>query len=406
MQIKTIKLKNSLDVMLINLPDSYSVSINVFAKSGSRSDPIGKEGLAHFLEHMFFKGTKKYPSTMSFASAIENIGGDTNAYTGSENTCYYIKLPYNKVKEGIELLSEMIENPLYLDIDKERSVILEEIKMYNDDPQNDIYDNMFLPTLFGNTTLKVSPTGYSESVSKISIDDISNFKDENYVSNNMLITVSGNIDFVEVEKYLSNSFSFLKENPNLKKKKEEFSNVSKNVSKDRGLEQAHIILGCHTYDYFNPSRYALSLGNVILGQGFTSKLFHTLREKNGLSYYQSSGSSHMSDTGMYMISAGVNMESVKKAQDLIENCILEMKKGDFSEDDLKRAKTMIESGLRKDIETAEDFASFFGLEYLKKGEFKTVEEYIKISNSISKDQIVEEFNKILNEDDKVVCLLS
>jgi len=406
MQIKTLKLKNSLDVMLINLPDSYSVSINVFAKSGSRSDTIGKEGLAHFLEHMFFKGTKKYPSTLSFASAIENIGGDTNAYTSSEVTCYYIKLPFNKVREGIDLLSEMIESPLYFDHDKERNVILEEIKMYNDDPQNDIYDNMFLPTLFGNTTLKVSPTGYAESVSKISLEDIARFKDENYVSNNMLITVSGNIDFIEVEKYLENAFSFLKENSNLKKKKEEFSKVNKSVSKDRGLEQAHFMMGCHTYDYFNPNRYALSLGNVILGQGFTSKLFIALREKNGLSYYQSAGSSYLSDTGMFIISAGVNKKSVKKAQDLIENCILEMKKGDFSEEDLKRAKTMIESGLRKDIETAEDYANFFGVEYLKKGEFKTVEEYIKISNSINKDKIVEEFNKILNEDDKVVCLLS
>ncbi len=406
MQIKTLKLKNSLDVMLINLPDSYSVSINIFAKSGSRSDIAGKEGLAHFLEHMFFKGTKKYSSTLSFASAIENIGGDTNAYTSSEVTCYYIKLPFNKVREGIELLSEMIQNPLYIDIDKERNVILEEIKMYNDDPQNDIYDNMFLPTLFGNTTLKVSPTGYAESVSKISLEDIARFKDENYVSNNMLITVSGNIDFIEVEKYLENAFSFLKENSNLKKKKEEFNKVNKSVSKDRGLEQAHFMMGCHTYDYFNPNRYALSLGNVILGQGFTSKLFIALREKNGLSYYQSAGSSYLSDTGMFIISAGVNKKSVKKAQDLIENCILEMKKGDFSEEDLKRAKTMIESGLRKDIETAEDYASFFGVEYLKKGEFKTVEEYIKISNGINKDKIVEEFNKILNEDDKVVCLLS
>jgi len=406
MQIKTLKLKNSLDVMLINLPDSYSVSINIFAKSGSRSDIAGKEGLAHFLEHMFFKGTKKYPSTLSFASAIENIGGDTNAYTSSEVTCYYIKLPFNKVREGIELLSEMIQNPLYIDIDKERNVILEEIKMYNDDPQNDIYDNMFLPALFGNTTLKVSPTGYAESVSKISLDDISNFKDTHYVANNMLVTVSGNINFSEVEKYLSDSFSFLKENIDLKKNIEVFKDVNKNVSKDRGLEQAHLMLGCHTYDYFNPNRYALSLGNVILGQGFTSKLFIALREKNGLSYYQSSGSSYLSDTGMFIISAGVNKKSVKKAQDLIENCILEMKKGEFSEDDLVRAKTMIESGLRKDIETAEDYASFFGVEYLKKGEFKTVEEYIKISNGINKEQIVEEFNKILNEDDKVVCLLS
>lgn len=406
MQIKTLKLKNSLDVMLINLPDSYSVSINIFAKSGSRSDIAGKEGLAHFLEHMFFKGTKKYPSTLSFASAIENIGGDTNAYTSSEVTCYYIKLPFNKVREGIELLSEMIQNPLYMDIDKERNVILEEIKMYNDDPQNDIYDNMFLPALFGNTTLKVSPTGYAESVSKISLDDISNFKDTHYVANNMLVTVSGNINFSEVEKYLSDSFSFLKENIDLKKNIEVFKDVNKNVSKDRGLEQAHLMLGCHTYDYFNPNRYALSLGNVILGQGFTSKLFIALREKNGLSYYQSAGSSYLSDTGMYIVQAGVNKKSVKKAQDLIENCILEMKKGEFSEDDLVRAKTMIESGLRKDIETAEDYASFFGVEYLKKGEFKTVEEYIKISNGINKEQIVEEFNKILNEDDKVVCLLS
>lgn len=406
MQIKTLKLKNSLDVMLINLPDSYSVSINIFAKSGSRSDGLGKEGLAHFLEHMFFKGTKKYSSTLSFASEIEKIGGDTNAFTSTELTCYYIKLPYNKVREGIELLSEMIENPLYIDVDKERNVILEEIKMYNDDPQNDIYDNMFLPNLFQSTSLKVSPTGYAESVSNINLNDISDFKNKNYVANNMMITVSGNIDFKTVEKYVEDSFSFLKSNNNLKKGKEIFNKVTKVVNKERGLEQAHLILGCHTYDYFNPNRYALSLGNVILGQGFTSKLFLNLRERNGLSYYQSSGASYMSDTGMFVISAGVNTKSVKKAQEIIENCILEMKKGEFSEDDLTRAKTMVESGLRKDIETAEDYASFFGLEYLKKGEFKEVEEYIKITNSIKKDQIVEEFNKILNEDDKVVCLLS
>ncbi|MEI6462988.1 MAG: pitrilysin family protein [bacterium] len=396
-------------VLLINLPDSYGVSINVFIKAGSRNDPKGKEGLSHFIEHMLFKGTKTYPDSISLASAIERIGGDTNAHTSFENTGYYIKLPSENLKEGVKILSDTLRNSLLdaSEMEKERNVIIEEIKMYNDDPQSDLFDNTFLPTLYKDTSLRVSPTGFIDSVKSIQREDLVNFIHKNYISNQMLIVLSGKLDIDSAIDLLNEEFGWVKEDKSTQVDNitESFVMPSEKIMKEKKLEQSHILIGGLGYSYDDIRKYPYYVGNTLLGVGFTSKLFIELREKRGMSYYQGASMTALSGTGYYNILAGVSKGREDEAIDVINSSVEEIKSGKFNEDDLSRVKTMIESSMKKDLESIDDFAGFFGYEFLKTGKIKTIEEFVNIYKNITKEDVIKVFNDICKESNKLICVV-
>ncbi|MEI6886737.1 MAG: pitrilysin family protein [bacterium] len=395
-------------VLLINLPDSYGVSINVFIKVGSRNDPQGKEGLSHFVEHMLFKGTKTYQDSITLAKEIEKIGGDTNAHTSFENTGYYIKIPSEKLTEGVRILSDVLENSLFdaSEMEKERNVIIEEIKMYNDDPQSDLFDNVFLPTLYKDTPLRVSPTGFIESVNSIHRDDLVSFVSKNYISNQMLIVLSGKFDMDESVSILNKEFSWVKEDLSTKSDTftDSFKMINEKIIKDKKLEQSHILIGGMGLSYDDSRKYAYYVGNTLLGVGFTSKLFTELREKRGMSYYQGSSMSALSGVGFYSISAGVSKDRVEEAIKVINSCVEEIKSGNFTNEDLERVKTMIESSMKKDLESVDDFAGFFGYEFLKTGIIKTTQEFVNIYNSITKEDVIKVFNEVCTDSNKLICV--
>lgn len=408
MQLKQTRLsKNNLPVLLINLPDSYGVSINIFVKKGSRDDPKGKEGLSHFIEHMFFKGTTTYPNSLSLATAIEMLGGDTNAHTSFENTGYYIKLPSENLNSGVKILSDVMKNSLFNpeEMEKERNVIIEEIKMYNDDPQSDLFDNIFLPGLYKDTSLRVSPTGYIETVTDIKREDLISFINQNYISSEMLIVISGKFDIETSIELLNDEFGWISEgNGKVSNLPESFVKTKNSFTKDKHLEQSHIIIGGLAYDYSDPKKYAYYVGNTLLGNGFTSKLFMELREKRGMSYYQGASLTALSGTGFYTIQAGVNKDRIDEAIDVINICTKEIKEGKFTDFDLDRVKAMVESSMKKDLESIDDFASFFGYEYLRTSKIKTIEEFINIYKNVTKEDVINVFNEVCEDSNKLICI--
>ena len=311
---KTV-LPNGLTVVAVPSNDAESVVVDVFVKPGSRSEVPVNSGVSHFLEHFLFKGTKKFPTSMAINEIVDGIGGDMNAFTGKETTQYYIKARSKYLPLILDILTDMVQQPLFdpVELEKEKGVIVEEMNMYADSPQSVVEEALDV-LMWPHDVLGQPIIGRKETITKFTPATFRSYMQAHYQPNNMLIGVSGKFNHAQLMTLVRKHWGQVK-----KAKVAGWKKATDVQTKPRlqvihkETEQAHIALGFKGFpnnDKRNPAVTALS---TILGGGMSSRLWDEIREKRGLAYYVNCGSGSYQDVGQFVVNAGVQIANVAEA---------------------------------------------------------------------------------------------
>lgn len=400
---KNFKLKNGFPVILIPLKESKSMTLLVLYRVGSRYEDLKiNHGASHFIEHLMFKGTKKRPTTLDISKELDGIGAEFNAYTSKDHTGYYIRADAEKFPLACDILSDMLWNSKFdnKEIQREKGVIIEEIKMYEDQPM--YYAEMLFERLvFQGNMLGPDIAGTEKSLRQMSRKDIIDYLGSFYEPRNGVIIVAGKIN--KNIKNLLNKY-FVQKNNYKKIFKQEYE-VFKNQQKEtrvlldcRKTKQVHLALGFPAYSYSHPDLYALHVLAVILGGNMSSRLFINVRERKGLCYYIRAQADVYQDTGNLMIRSGLDKDKIHEAIKIIMAELKKIKTRGITAKELKQAKEFLKGRLTLQLEETNDLAEFYGRQYLLTDELLTPEQKInkifKVTigqvNKVAKDLIKSE----------------
>ena len=314
-RVRKSLLDNGIKVITEEMADVESATIGVWVKTGSRNETARVGGISHFIEHMLFKGTSTR-NALDIAREIESVGGVLNAFTGREYTCFYAKVLSKDLPIAADLLSDMFINSLFNseELEREKGVVLQEIKMVEDTPDDIIHD-IFSETFWKDAPMGRSVLGTKASVKALKRTDIKTYMRARYNPASVFITVAGGLKHASIVKRLDDSFGAIKARGGWKLPKSPKTSTGVNIVK-KDLEQVHICLGVETGAQSDPERYQLYLLSMILGGGMSSRLFQEIREKRGLAYSVYSYLNLCFDTGSLVVYAGSSAESFKEVLDL------------------------------------------------------------------------------------------
>lgn len=392
LKIEKLKLENGLNCLLIDTKSFPTVTCLLLVSAGSRHENYKNNGIAHFLEHMAFKGSKKYPTTMILSSLIEGFGGVINAFTGKDHTGYWIKAPVKHLETCIDVLSDMIQNPLLdkVEISREKGVITEEINMYEDQPEAKVED-VFSELVFPKNALGLPTAGKKEIINSFTEETFRKYRSELYMPKNSVLIIAGGIsEKKNIKKMIEGRFNSWKNG--------EISKYSDFLESQKDLqikifskktEQAHIVLGFRAFSFFEKKRYALNLLATILGGGMSSRLFYEVRERRGLCYYINTYNEMYADTGLIntRIGVGTDLTKLKSTLKLVLTEHQKIVENGVNEEEFKRAKELVKGHFLLALEDSRSIASFLGTDYLLKKTLRTPEEIIKSIDSVKLSEI-------------------
>ncbi len=396
------ELKSGVKLATSFMNDTNSVAVGVFVKVGSRDEPNSKKGLSHFFEHMVFKGTKRF-SCKKIKISIEGVGGYLNAFTSKEVTCFYAKVPSNYQNKTLEILLDMTQNPLLReeDLEKERKVIFEEIKMHIDLPSSYVF-SLNEKEIFKGSSLEADIIGDFETVSRIEREDLLKHKEKFYTPSNMVISVAGNLNKKEIKEFLMDKIK-RERKKSVRFKKEEFKNKKSLVLEKREINQVHLIISFLGLSRLNPQRFLQEMLHVILGANMSSRLFEKIREKRGLVYEVSSFTRKYKDIGLFGIHLATAPQKVTKAIDLVLK-ELENIKTDIKDSELKRAKDYLWGNFLIGLDSISERMLYMGDSVVYENRIPTLDEIKKKMDEITLED-VKKFSKDIFDLDKVVFTL-
>lgn len=382
-QIKT--LKNGLTLITINLPHLESVTSLVAVGAGSRYETKKMNGISHFLEHMFFKGSRKYPSAEEIANLVDGIGAVNNASTGKEFTDYWIKSSAKYIELSSDILSSMIKESLLKEeeIEKEKGVIVEELRMYRDMPSRYVAD-LYERLQFGDQPLGWDIGGSEKVVNSLQRDDFISYMDSLYAPENMVLVYVGKLP-KDVAKVTEHYFADLPKRSqhrfkSFKKEKQTSPQVNIFYKK---TDQANLILGVEGYNRYDKKRFAARILAVILGEGMSSRLFIQIRERRGLAYHVSSSHDPYIDTGVFSVFAGLKLEKVKEGLEVIKAELERIAAEKVTDEELKKGKEVIRGRLALRSESTNFLAEHFGTEFILDRKLETFDDLLKMIDSVS-----------------------
>ncbi|HRV03997.1 MAG: Protease 3 precursor [candidate division TA06 bacterium ADurb.Bin131] len=354
-------LKNSMQVIHKQKSEYYSVSIGILVRSGSRYETPNYAGISHFVEHLVFKGTKSR-SARELKESIEGKGGSFNAFTSEEVICFYVKILEPHLETGIDILSDMIKNPLFNpeEINKERNVIIEEINMYRDFPARYVFE-LLNNAMFGDHPLGTSILGTPESLRNINRETLFNFVENYHTGKNLVLSVAGRFNEDKLIKIADKFLSNIKEGTDTSfvRFEEKMKTPSYKI-KIKETEQCHFCLGFHAYPRNDDRRFALSVANMILGGNMSSRLFNEIRENRGLAYDIRSYARSYYDTGAAIISAGLIPANLIESLKIIKEQIRIMIEQQVKEDEIERAKEYLVSQFLMGLEDPMEYMLWIG----------------------------------------------
>ncbi len=389
--IKT--LKNGLRIAVDELETTQTVCIAVFVNTGSRNEDESSNGISHFLEHMAFKGTKTR-NAKKIAQDFDDIGGRINAYTSREKTVYYVKVLKKDAKFATEFLADILQNSTFdkEELEKERGVILQEIAMTNDTPDDIIFD-YFQETAFPNQPIGRTILGPESNVKNISQDDLRGYVDRQYNNSNIAIVASGNIKEADFTKWVENSFKNLGNNKIKKPHKSKYQGGI--FTKEKKLEQTNLVLGFEGISYLDDDYYKSLVLSSILGGGMSSRLFQEVREKRGLAYSIYAFNAGNFDSGIFGIYSAT---SPKKSDELLKVVMKELDKitKNVTSTELKRAKSQITAGILMSAESNNNRSQKLGSDILSYDRVKSYKEIEDKILEIQKEDIVNLASKIFS----------
>jgi len=387
-------------VVSTELADRPSVTMAIMFKVGSRYESDREAGISHFLEHMFFKGSARYGTPKDIAEAIEGVGGVLNAATDKELTMYWARVPKTKAGLAIDVLGDMLFQPLLdpTELEKERGVVLEELRMYQDSPQEYVH-SLFEQISWPNHPLGRDVGGTEASVRALTRDDMLRYLDEHYLLRNLVVTIAGPVTHEEaialVQPYLKvrgngaappaflpSAGNGLKPNVLIKAKK---------------TEQAHLCLGVHAPSYMDRDRYIIDILNCVLGEGMSSRLFLEVREKLGLAYDVHSYVNKMYDTGVLGIYAGTEPRQAARAVGAIVGQLRRLMKEPVQSAELLKAKEFYKGRLLLQMESTNSVATWYGGQEALTGRIQGVEETMAEVDAVTATDVMRVAGELFNQ---------
>jgi predicted Zn-dependent peptidase len=335
--------KNGLTLLAVPIPAALSITMSVFVKAGSRYEEPRVNGISHFLEHLHFKGTKKYPTAKKLSEIVDSVGGDFNANTGKEHTQYYIRAASQHLPLILEVLADLVLNPLFdeKEMEREKGVIIEEINMYKDNPQIHI-ESLFEETMWPGTALGRDIAGKAEIIRAMKRADILDYRKKWYQPSNMIIAIAGKFDQKELEDIIEKAWgnSASKTVGKIEKVIEKQS-APRLAVEHKTSEQAHMMVGFKALDYDHKLNPQLQLLATILGGGMSSRLFLQIRERRGLAYYVGASTNNYLDTGNFYVRAGLKVSSAPEALEVILDELMKMTKDGVAAKELNKAREYV-----------------------------------------------------------------
>jgi len=382
------------------MPSLESVTLTIWVKTGSRNEDKKVGGISHFMEHMVFKGSSKRPTAKEISAAVDAIGGEFNAATSKDWTNFYIKAAKENLETAMDVLSDMVLNPLIKseEIEREKGTIVQEIKMYEDTPMMHIGD-VFEELAFEGSSLGRDTAGTEASVRGVKRSDFINYRKVHYHPDQMLVTIAGGIEEKKTLGLVKKYFGSIKPFKGAYFKGQEFK--GKQVKPQFKLqtkksEQAHLILGFMAEGRGYPKRFAQSLLSVILGGGMSSRLFIEVRERRGLAYSVRTSSERYQEIGYMGTYAGVNVDKAGEAVKVILDQCYGLASGKYpiTSKELAKAKGFLKGNLALALEDTRDVSGFFGEQHLFLEKVLTPEEINKKVEAVTIDDIMFEAKKL------------
>jgi len=399
MKYKRNLLKNGLRILTVPMAGTQTVTVIVMVGAGSRYEKEKEAGLSHFVEHMFFKGTIKRPTTLDISEELDAVGGEFNAFTAKDRTLYYAKVDARHFGTALDVVSDIFLNSKMdaKEIEKEKGTILQELNMYEDTPVRTVAD-VFENLLYAGNSLGREIIGTKKTVAALERGKFIEYLKNFYVANNTVICVAGNFDEKKVLKSVEKYFS-----PMRKKKMAGFSSVKDDQNqpavkiKFKKTDQTHFILGVRAYKENHPHRFALSLLAVILGGNMSSRLFIEVREKLGLAYYVRTEVEAYSDCGYLATQVGVEHKNLELAVKTILNEYKKISSCKVNERELQKAKDFIKGKSLMGLEASDEVAMFFVSQEMKKKKILTPGEIFAKIDKVTAADILKVAQEIFSQ---------
>ena len=398
-------LENGLTIIGEEIPYLKSISLGIWVKAGSIIETKENSGVSHFIEHMLFKGTKNR-SSKELAREIDNLGGVINAFTSKECTCFYVKLLDEHINIGIDVLSDMILNSRFdeRDIKKEKSVILEELKMYEDSPDDLVYD-LLLENIYKDHSLGMNILGDRQSLKNLKRESILDYYNEYYVPNNSIISICGNFKFEEIVKQIEEKFkTWQPKSVDTSTTKPNFNPCI--VKKNKDIEQVNLAINLDAIPMTNNREvYALSVVNNVFGGSISSRLFQKIREEKGLAYSIYSSQTLYEDCGELGIFASTSTENIQEVYKSILEEIELIRNEYISPQEIHESKEQLKGSYMLDLESTSSRMMSNGKNLLMRNKVDDEQDIIDYINAVEYDDVVKIIKKVFNTENMGVCIV-
>lgn len=397
-------LKNGTRLITVPMPSVESVAALVMVATGSRYETPEDNGISHFLEHMIFKGTKNRPSSLAITSLVDGIGGSFNAFTSKEYTGFFIKSSGEHLNLILDVLSDMLLNSLYdeKELEKEKGVIIEEINMYEDQPQARVGE-LFEKLLYDGSPLAKRISGEKENIKGMTREKIVSYVDKMYHSSSIVVGIAGEIgargEKLEARELAEKYFGNVNKGPENKyEPAKDTQDKAKSLVYFKQSDQAHLCLGVRAFPLGHPDRYVLSLLSTILGGNMSSRLFLEIREKRGLAYYVHSGAEEYLDAGYFVTQSGLNIDAAPEAIKVILSEYAKLSADLVTTEELTRAKDYHHGKMVLSLEDSYRNASFYASQEVTEKRIETPEEMLANYDKVTAADIQRVAKEIFKED--------
>lgn len=395
--IQKVTFPNGVRVVTESIPHVRSVALGIWVATGSRDEDSSVAGVSHFLEHLLFKGTHKR-TAKDLAEVLEAVGGQLNAFTSKEYTCYYAKVLDEHFELALDVLTDMFFNSRFHpeDIERERRVVLEEIKMYEDSPDELVHD-LLAETMWSTNPLGRPILGTTQSIIPLGKDQIVNHFNSEYCSDRTVVAVAGSIDSVKVMDKVKEYFSGMSQNSRLRARQNP-STAAHTAFQHKDVEQVQICLGTPGLAQEHQDIYALHILNNVIGGGASSRLFQEIRENRGLAYSVYSYHTAFSDAGMFGLYAGTSPESAVEVIDLLVKEMVSIKNDGITPDELKRTQDQIKGSMYLGLESVNSRMTRLGKSEVSYNRYVPPEEVIEKIYRVTLEDVLHVARSIWNPD--------
>ncbi|MDQ6932715.1 MAG: insulinase family protein [Candidatus Eremiobacteraeota bacterium] len=379
-------LPNGVRIITETMPYVRSASIGIWADVGSACERDEQRGISHLVEHMLFKGTQRR-TAREIAEQMDGVGGNLNAFTDKEATCYYAKVIDHHVPLAVDVLSDMFLNSIFdkTEILKEQNVVLEEIKMYDDSPDELIHD-LFIQTMWSGSNLGAPTIGFADSVSTITREDLREHMRNRYAPNSVVVAAAGNVEHEHIVNLFAKSFESFKGSCKLPEAESPRTTPS-TTFRHKDSEQAYVVLGAQGLSVRDERRYVLSVLDTILGGGMSSRLFQEIREKRGLVYTVYSFQAAYRGAGLFAVYAGTSPQNVQECVNVITAQLAQLGEEEVGETELRLAKEHIKGNLTLSLESTSSRMIRLGRSEFSLGRQITTEEIEAAVDAVTSQEV-------------------